>query len=66
MIEVNWEKNEIRSFKRVNEFLEKYRYSSYLDYIGKKNFPLVTQKVFINQCFKDHKNVNILFKNECL
>ena len=30
-------------------FLEKYRWSSYLDYIGKKNFPSVTQREFLTE-----------------
>jgi putative transposase len=29
------------------KFLENYKWSSYLDYIGKKNFPSVTQREFI-------------------
>ncbi|HXF43983.1 MAG TPA: transposase [Candidatus Paceibacterota bacterium] len=31
------------------KFLEKYRWSSYLDYIGKKNFPSVTQRGFLTE-----------------
>jgi putative transposase len=34
------------------EFLENYRWSSYLDYIGKKNFPSVTQREFLNEFFE--------------
>ncbi len=33
------------------EFLENYRWSSFLDYIGKKNFPSVTQREFILAVF---------------
>jgi putative transposase len=32
---------------KIERFLEKYRWSSYLDYIGKKNFPSVTQREFL-------------------
>ena len=35
------------SFIKQKEFLEKYRWSSYLDYIGQKNFSSVTKRNFI-------------------
>jgi len=38
-------------WQRGMKFLEKYRWSSYLDYIGKKNFPSVTQREFLNEFF---------------
>ena len=34
-------------WKKGKEFLENYRWSSYLDYIGKKNFPSVTSRKFL-------------------
>lgn len=34
-------------WKRQIEYLEHYRWSSYLDYIGKKNFPSVTSRKFL-------------------
>ncbi len=34
---------------KIGRFLEKYRWSSYLDYIGKKNFPSVTQREFLTE-----------------
>jgi len=37
------------------EFLENYRWSSFLDYIGKKNFPSVTQREFLNEFFEGPK-----------
>jgi len=33
------------------EFLENYRWSSYLDYIGKQNFPSVTSREFLLEFF---------------
>jgi putative transposase len=36
---------------KIVKFLEGYRWSSYLDYIGKKNFPSVTQREFLNEFF---------------
>lgn len=38
-------------WKGATKFLEKYRWSSYLDYIGKKNFPSVTQREFLTEFF---------------
>ena len=51
LIEPNWEENGIKNWKKVNEFLESYRWSSYLDYIGKKNFPSVINKELISGYF---------------
>ncbi|MCF7835733.1 MAG: transposase [Candidatus Marinimicrobia bacterium] len=36
-----------RSIAREMKFLEDYRWSSYMDYIGKENFPSVTQREFL-------------------
>jgi len=55
LIEPDWKINGIRNLSKSNRFLEKYRFSSYQDYIGKKNFPSITQRDFINQYFKNTK-----------
>lgn len=34
---------------KIGKFLENYRWSSYLDYTGKKNFPSVTQREFLQE-----------------
>lgn len=47
LIEPKWKKREIKNAKKVMSFLESYRWSSYLDYIGKKNFPSVTSREFL-------------------
>ena len=40
-------KNGISSVREVLEYLDSYRWSSYLDYLGKKNFPsVITTSVF--------------------
>lgn len=46
-----WRKREIKNYKKAMEFLENYRWSSFLDYIGKKNFPSVTQRDFLMKFF---------------
>ena len=37
-------------------FLENYRWSSFPDYIGKKNFPSVTSREFLSEFFKGSEN----------
>lgn len=46
-----WRERKIKNHKKAMEFLESYRWSSYLDYIGKKNFPSVTHREFLSQFF---------------
>ena len=36
------------------KFLKSYRWSSHLDYFGKKNFPSVTQREFLLKFFGGH------------
>lgn len=55
LIEPNWKIKGIKNWSKSKNFLEKYRYSSYLDYIGRKNFPSLTQRDFINEYFKNSK-----------
>ena len=47
LIEPKWKEIGIRNTKKVIRFLENYKWSSYPDYIGKKNFPSVTKRNFI-------------------
>lgn len=43
--------NNVKNLKQVENFLESYRWSSYLDYIGKTNVPEVLDKQFIDELF---------------
>lgn len=43
------------SAKAIN-FLENYRWSSYLDYIGQSNFPSVTARGFLTKFFSGSQN----------
>jgi len=47
-----WRDGEIKNYKEAMKFLETYRWSSFLDYIGKKNFPSVTQREFLTEFFE--------------
>ncbi len=51
IIEPNWLENDLKNMKKAITFLESYRWSSHLDYIGKKNFPSVTQRDFLLEFF---------------
>lgn len=47
LIEPKWKEIGIKNPKKVIKFLENYKWSSYPDYIGRKNFPSVTQRDFL-------------------
>lgn len=47
-----WRNKEIKNYKEAMKFLENYRWSSFPDYIGKKNFSSVTQRKFLNEFFE--------------
>lgn len=42
-----WRENRISNLGKAIDFLDSYRWSSYLDYMGKKNFPSLIQKDFL-------------------
>jgi putative transposase len=47
LIEPKWKEKGIKNTEKTIRFLENYRWSSYLDYIDKKNFPSVISKNFL-------------------
>lgn len=47
LIEPKWKELGIKNSRKCLEFLENYKWSSYLDYIGKTNFPSVTDRKFL-------------------
>ena len=47
LLEPKWKERGISNPKKVIKFLENYKWSSYQDYIGKKNFPSVTNRKFL-------------------
>lgn len=55
LIEPTWREGAIKNLDAVLKFLESYRWSSYLDYIGNKNFPSVIQKQFLSEFFETPK-----------
>jgi putative transposase len=63
LIEPNWKEKGIKSPREAVEFLEKYRWSSYLDYIGKKNFPSVTNRQLLSKILDGEKGCQEFIKN---
>ena len=47
LTEPKWKEKGIKNPEKVIKFLENYKWSSYPDYIGKKNFPSVTKRDFL-------------------
>ena len=46
-----WRERKLKNHRQAIKFLDSYRWSSHLDYAGKKNFPLVTQREFLTDFF---------------
>ncbi len=44
-----WKEKGIKDFKKAKNYIENYRWSSYPDYLGKKNFPSVTSRDFLKR-----------------
>ena len=53
LIESDWKEGGMGDWKKVSHFLESYRWSSYLDYVGIKNFPSIISQDLINSYFKN-------------
>lgn len=56
LISPDWRQREISDYKKSIDFLEQYRWSSHIDYIGYKNFPSVTSRDFLLNVFGGHQN----------
>jgi len=44
-----WKEKGIKDFKKTRNFIENYRWSSYSDYLEKKNFPSITSRDFLKK-----------------
>jgi putative transposase len=51
MFDHGWRERAIHNHADAMRYLETYRWSSHLDYLGKKNFPSVTQREFLLEFF---------------
>lgn len=55
LIEPKWKEKGIKDPEKVIKFLENYKWSSYPDYIGKKNFFSVTERNFLLKIMKGNQ-----------
>lgn len=53
LIEPGWKERGVSNWGSVMQFLDEYRWSSYRDWIGKKNFPSILNLSGIEGIFKD-------------
>ncbi len=56
LISPEWREGRLKNKEKALDFLKQYRWSSHLDYCGKKNFPSVTQREFLLEFFEGTKN----------
>ena len=55
LIEPNWKEKGIHNLNKVIKFLENYKWSSHLDYLGVTNFPSVTERKLIAEIINGQK-----------
>jgi len=58
-----WRENKIKNPKKALEFLESYRWSSHLDYLGIKNFPSVLNMKPLMEIFGNNNDYQKLVGN---
>lgn len=51
-----WKEKGIKDFKKAKNYIENYRWSSYPDYLGKKNFPSITSRDFLKKVMGEPKD----------
>ena len=49
--ESQWKDLKVKDYQSAIKWLENYRWSSYLDYIGKQNFPTVTKRDYFSDLY---------------
>ena len=47
LVEPGWKEKGIKDLAKTKDFIEKYKWSSYADYLGGKNFPSLTSRDFM-------------------
>jgi putative transposase len=56
MVAPEWRERKINNLSKARIYLEGYKWSSHLDYLGKDNFPSVTQRDFLLEVFGGKEN----------
>lgn len=62
LVESGWKRGRVKNITKAIEFLENYKWSSYQDYLGKKNFPSVTDRDFLTEMTGGEKKIKALVK----
>jgi len=57
LVAPEWRRRELSNYRSALDFLKTYRWSSFLDYIGRENFPSVTQRNFLTELLGGPKNI---------
>jgi len=63
LIEPGWKEIGIKDPKKSTEFLESYKWSSYQDYIGIKNFPSVSERNFMLEIMGREEEIKEFINN---
>ncbi len=63
LIDSNWKKNGIADLTKTKDYLDKYNYSSYLDYIGHDR---EEGKILNREAFPEYFKTDLDFRNELL
>lgn len=63
LIVPEWRRREMSDDQKAIEFLASYRWSSHLDYMGKKNFPSVTNREFLLEYFGGEEGYAASFRD---
>ena len=63
LIQSDWKENGIKNPEKVVEFLENYKWSSYRDYLGIKNFQSVTNRDFLLDLMEKESGCREAIKN---
>lgn len=63
LLEKDWKEIGVKDPQRAIRYLESYRWSSYLDYIEKPNFPSVTKRNFLLKVFTNSVSIKKFVEN---
>ena len=62
LMQATWREEKVTSVNKALQFLKEYRWSSFPDYIGNKNFPSITQRKFLTDIIGDSKKYQASIK----
>ena len=63
LIEPRWKELGIKNPEKAIKFLEDYKWSSYPDYLGERNFPSVTEREFMLKVIGGEQGCKTLVEN---